>query len=288
MMTKLFTYSKKSIMLHTIFLIVLIAITSSTLFIIPKEINIYFIISYSTVIGLYFIYVLAGYIIFISNYLKYKKEKGSLIKQFKTDNVYRVIITNSFGAAYALIFAVINHTFLYLEKNVFYLLIEEIYLFIGLVKIYLVFDAEKPSKQYSKTEIIIDVFLFATSIAVFWCSLQVYFGNGTFNKNEIMVYAYALYAFYSFISAIASFIKARKLHNLARMRFFMVKFAVACFSMFVLAVSLLNQFSGNPEKAILYELIIGFGAGIIIFVEAVLLAIKIRKYKNLAKNIANE
>ena len=58
--------------------------------------------------------------------------------------------------------------------------------------------------------------------------------------------------------------------------------------MFVLAVSLLNQFSDNPENAILYELIIGLGAGIIIFVEAVLLAIKIRKYKNLAKNIANE
>ncbi len=102
------------------------------------------------------------------------------------------------------------------------------------------------------------------------------FEEGTFYKYSFLVYAYAFYAFYALITAIFSFIRATKINNKnnkIRKRYFLIKLSGAIFSMYVLMVSLLNQFSEDHSKALVYELIGGLVAGTLILIEGLIMII---------------
>lgn len=262
-------------MLHTIIFIVISMIISVVPFLVNRDIKINLIYAFAIFLFIYFFYIIIGYAYILTKYIIARKEQGSLISQFRHDNIFRVTIFNALSAFYAFLYALFSHLMMYFLDSYFYLIIAEIYIAIALIKIYLILHTTNFEVKKPKIDVCIIIFLFAMTILIFACAILIYTDKGTFNKYSFLVYVYAFYAFYALISAIVSFIKARLVNNQIRQRYFLVKFACASFSMYTLMVSLLNQFS--KEETLKYHLIGGIVFGIIILTEAlVLLIIKIR------------
>lgn len=282
---RIFSYNVKYLLIHTIFFI-FVSSLAAIYPIISDGDNSGYVITSNIIIITYFIYIFVGYAINLINYLKLRAiEYGSIVGQIKTDNVFRVAITNTFGAFYAYIYGIINHIFLFISLSAFYLFVCEIYYLISLIKIYLVCNVNRIKNYKNRIDKLIISFLFLMSISVVLCSITVYYNRGTFNKYSFLIYAYALYAFYAIISGVASFIKAHRTHNIVRERFFIVKLGCAIFSMYVLTVSLLNQFSSNLDKLPIYALIGGVIAGGLIFTEGLLFLIWYMKKRQTNKKI---
>lgn len=280
-MLKYFKYTNRMIILHTIYFIIISMILSSISFFAGDSYKLPLIIIFSTILFFYFFYIGFGYLYIFIKYIKERKKEGSLLYQYRNDNIFRVTVANSVSAIYAFLYAIFSHIMMYLTNSYFYLFIEVVYIAIGLMKIYLILHVTNFNEKKKKIDIFINIFLVSMSILMFLCAILIYTNRGTFEKYSILVYAYALYAFYSLISAIISFVKARRGNNQIRQRFFIVKFACAIFSMYVLMVSLLNQFSNTDPSR--YELIGGIALGAVIFLE--FLSICYVKNRNKRMNI---
>ena len=279
-MLKYIKYTNRTIMIHTIMFIIISMILSSISFFSSDESRLPILITFSIILFIYFLYISIGYIYIFSKYLSLRKKEGSLILQFKNDNIFRVTVSNSLSAIYSFLYAIFSHLMMYFTNSYFYLFVEVVYIAIGLMKIYLILHVNNFNDKKRKIDACILSFLFSMSVLMFLCAILIYTDRGTFNKYSFMVYAYALYAFYSLISAIVSFIKARRLRNQIRQRFFIVKLGCALFSMYVLMVSLLNQFSNSdPSK---YELAGGLAFGGAIFLEFLtIIYVKIRNNRKI-------
>jgi len=284
-MRKIFSYNTKYLLLHTIFFI--FASTIVAIYPIVKEdANQNYVLVSNIVLITYFFYILVGYVINVVNFLRLRIiEFGSLEGQIKTDNVFRVAIANTFGAFYAYIYGIINHIFLFVSMSAFYLFVAEIYYAISLIKTYLVCNVNRIKYYQNRVDKIVISFLFVLAISVVLCAITVYYNSGTFTKFSFLVFAYALYAFYALISGVISFSRAHKTHNIVRERFFIVKLACAIFSMYVLMVSLLNQFSTKPDLLPTYALIGGVVTGGLILTEAIIFLIWYIKNKQTNKKI---
>ena len=276
-MFRLFKYDNKLIMTHTILFIIISFILSAITVNINENYRLGFLIGFSVFVLIYFVYVIIGYLYLLIRYLKEVKKETSLINKWKTDSVFRVFIANVFSAAYAFLYAIFSHLMIFFANSIFYLFIEEIYMSIALIKIFLILNTNNFTKKKEKIDICIIIHLIFSSILILSCSILIMFEEGTFYKYSFLVYAYAVYAFYALITAIYSFIRATKINNKnnkIRKRYFLIKLSGAIFSMYVLMVSLLNQFSEDHSKALVYELIGGLVAGTLILIEGLIMIIQ--------------
>lgn len=284
-MVKIFRYNPKILLAHTIFFVFVSSIMSSLLYI-PEErdLDIYIMV-FTIIISVYLIYIFVGYMYL---YFKYMKTRYSSIKEFinllLTDKVFRTLMANMFSAFWAFIYGLFTHVMFLLSKSYFYIFVEEIYFLIALIKIYMIMHINSFEYKKKKIDNLIALFLAVVSSAVLICAIMIYLKKGTFTKYDILIYAYALYAFYALISGIYSFLKAYKTHNMVRIRFFLVKFGCAIFSMYVLMVCLLNQFSENPNDTLIYQLLGGVMASIAIFIIAIGVVFKLVKNSHYDKN----
>ena len=276
-MLKYIKYNNKLIMTHTILFIILSFILSAITVKINEDYRLGFLIGFSVVVLIYFVYIIVGYLYLLIRYLKEIKKETSLIEKWKTDSVFRVFIANVFSAAYAFLYAIFSHFMIFFANSIFYLFIEEIYISIALIKIYLILNTNSFNEKKDKIDVCIIVHLVFSSILILSCSILIMGEEGTFYKYSFLVYAYAVYAFYALITAIYSFIRAAKINNKnnkIRKRYFLIKLSGAIFSMYVLMVSLLNQFSNDYKKALVYELIGGLVAGTLILIEGLIMIIQ--------------
>ena len=273
-MLKYIKYNNKLIMTHTILFIILSFILSAITVKINEDYRLGFLIGFSVVVLIYFVYIIVGYLYLLKRYLKEIKKETSLIEKWKTDSVFRVFIANVFSAAYAFLYAIFSHFMIFFANSIFYIFIEEIYISIALIKIYLILNTNSFNEKKNKIDVCIIVHLVFSSILILSCSILIMGEEGTFYKYSFLVYAYA---FYALITAIYSFIRAAKINNKnnkIRKRYFLIKLSGAIFSMYVLMVSLLNQFSNDYKKALVYELIGGLVAGTLILIEGLIMMIQ--------------
>ena len=110
-MIKFLKYTNRNIMLHTIIFIVISMMISVVPFLLNGEIKINFIYAFAIYLFVYFFYILAGYAYILTKYIVARKEKGSLIEQFKHDSIFRVTISNALSATYAFLYALFSNRF---------------------------------------------------------------------------------------------------------------------------------------------------------------------------------
>ena len=278
-MKRIFGYNLKALYVHTILFILFTAILSPTLVLVYGDEKLLGFIISSSIIGAYFLYIIFGYAYLMVGYIKGRCNSISeFVEQLKADNIFRVFMANAFSAIWALIYGVFSTVIAFLTEDPFYIFVESIYFSVALIKLYLVGSINFFGIKNDRIDKTIIGFMIIQGLSVLVCSIMVYFRKVTFNKYDILVYAYAFYAFYALITGIVSFIKAYKTHNGIRARFFVIKLSCAFFSIFVLTVCLLNRFSENPDSTIIYQFLIGLLASIgILTIGIAIIVWKIKK-----------
>lgn len=254
------------ITIHLIIFYVLLDAFFGLIFGLGLNRNLSAIIPIGTVIGIYLIYLIYAVLSFLIEYLKPYKTIKSLVMAIKDDRTLRRIITSYFGAfinmglsIYYLVRSFMNFTLINVISFQFFLLA-----FAGrMLLLRQMFLNERGKDDVVKDLRIAAIFSLLLGLnLILYASLAVT-ERYTITKNWFLVYAYAFYSFVKMGNAVYSCIKAYKQRDHRLFSFTLISFALACYSIFMLSITIPASLGQDTTINFAYTGF-SFGAAIIV------------------------
>lgn len=193
-----------------------------------------------------------------------------LASRIVRDQEYRRYLGVKGGFAIDAVWAVVNLVIGILQASVWFITLGAYYMVFGIMRILLLSHLKDESKgapdAVRRIERICGIMLLISIFVLSGIVTLVMKNMGSFEYDEILVYAMATFAFYSLISSIVSYVKLRKRGDVIAITNSRVNLAIALVSIFAVEIAMLTAFGTADDAELRFIMPILTGTGIAIVI----------------------